>query len=83
VFTVFGQACFLAVVFVRRLLAGRSIKGEAVTVKTELSPIPAITAVVVSGFVFLPWLSVLLSQTEQARDDYWIPRMNWWTIPKT
>ncbi len=45
--------------------------------------IPAIIAMIAVGIAFLPWLSVLLKQTKQARQDYWIPDMNWWTIPKT
>ena len=42
-----------------------------------------IAAMIAIGLAFLPWLSVLLKQTKQARTDYWIPDMTWWTIPKT
>ena len=42
-----------------------------------------VAAMIAIGIAFLPWLSVLLNQTKQARTDYWIPDMNWWTIPKT
>ncbi len=45
--------------------------------------IPPIAAMIAIGLAFLPWLSILLKQTKQARADYWIPDMNWWTIPKT
>jgi len=44
--------------------------------------IPPIAAMIAICVAFLPWLSVLLKQTKQARTDYWIPDMNWWTIPK-
>ena len=42
-----------------------------------------IAAMIAIGLAFLPWLSVLLKQTKQARTDYWIPDMTWGTIPKT
>ena len=104
VFTVFGQACFLISLYIRRaadkhVLVAELAKSSELPVDITLrvmncdsshadhrrlrpffSPIIAMIAI---GLTFLPWLSVLLSQTQQARADYWIPDMNWWTIPKT
>ncbi len=36
-----------------------------------------IAAMIAIGLAFMPWLSVLLKQTKQARHDYWIPDMTW------
>ena len=42
-----------------------------------------VTAAIVICVSFLPWLSILFKQTEQAHAGYWIPKFEWWTIPKT
>lgn len=38
---------------------------------------------VLIGLLFVPWLKIFLFQFRQVSADYWIPRMNIWSIPTT
>lgn len=99
VFTVFGQACFLIGLCIRTFFNQRGSNKVSRKVDITLRVmngdssaehrhcsfafLPPIAAMIAVGVGFLPWLSILLSQTQQAREDYWIPPLNLWTIPKT
>jgi len=99
VFTVFGQSCFVVGLFIISRCVRHGFRKETPKVDITLRVmncdtsdegrdysipfIRPIAAMIAVGVMFLPWLSVLISQTKQARDDYWIPAMTWSTIPNT
>ncbi len=99
VFTVFGQSCFVVGLFIISCCVRHAFRKETPKVDITLRVmncdtsdegryysipfIRPIAAMIAVGVMFLPWLSVLISQTKQARDDYWIPAMTWSTIPRT
>ncbi len=99
VFTVFGQLCFVVGLFISsrciRHRCGKESPKVDISLRVmksdssdaghyrALSFSPPIVAMIVIGIAFLPWLSALRSQTQQAQDDYWIPAITWSTIPKT
>lgn len=35
------------------------------------------------GLSYIPWLKVFLQQLSQVQENYWIPAMNFWSIPQT
>jgi uncharacterized membrane protein len=35
------------------------------------------------ALLYLPWLKTFLKQTGQVQENYWIPAMNFWSIPNT
>ncbi|MEA3295862.1 MAG: glycosyltransferase family 39 protein [Patescibacteria group bacterium] len=35
------------------------------------------------GIFYIPWLKVFLKQLSQVQENYWIPTMNFWSIPQT
>lgn len=83
IFTVFGQAICLTFVFLGRMAAARSNRSGKPQIEKEPRMILALVSCTVIGITYLPWLSILLKQTLRARADYWIPDLNWWTIPRT
>lgn len=40
-----------------------------------------LAAFAVLGGAYLPWLLVLVRQTQQVQHDYWIPHLTLWTVP--
>ncbi len=35
------------------------------------------------GISYIPWLKVFLKQLSQVQENYWIPAMNFWSVPQT
>lgn len=44
--------------------------------------VPAAVSVVAVVWAYLPWLPVLQAQKAQVQEDYWIPSINWLTLPR-
>ena len=84
-FTVFGQACFVVALLGKNLVTQPWKRYDVTTRGSDLSNslVSMVTAAIVICVSFLPWLSILFKQTEQAHAGYWIPKFEWWTIPKT
>jgi uncharacterized membrane protein len=76
-FSIFAQAIFVLYIILRE-----SKFNISAFLKNKIFHY-SILAYSLIALSYLPWLKTFLKQTEQVHENYWIPAMNFWSIPNT
>ncbi len=76
-FSIFAQAIFVLYIILRE-----SKFNISAFIKNKIFYY-SILAYSLIALLYLPWLRTFLKQTGQVQENYWIPAMNFWSIPNT
>jgi uncharacterized membrane protein len=76
-FSIFAQAIFVLYIILRE-----SKFNIFAFIKNKIFHY-SILAYFLIALLYLPWLRTFLKQTGQVQENYWIPAMNFWSIPNT
>jgi uncharacterized membrane protein len=76
-FSIFAQAIFVLYIILRE-----SKFNISAFIKNKIFHY-SILAYSLIALLYLPWLRTFLKQTGQVQENYWIPAMNFWSIPNT
>ena len=76
-FSIFAQAIFVLYIILRK-----SKFSISAFLKNKIFHY-SILAYSLIALLYLPWLKTFLKQTGQVQENYWIPAMNFWSIPNT
>ena len=77
VFSIFAQALFVFYYFFKKLKFSpmRWLKNKNFQL--------CFASYVLIAISYLPWLKIFLAQLSQVQENYWIPKMDFWSVPCT
>ncbi len=85
IFSIFGQVLFI-IFWAFKNYGSKPLTINGLKIKEWINSENikgAIIAYAISFLIFLPWISILLKQLGQVEENYWIPKMNSFSIPNT